>query len=475
VDRLTAAAIWEELEGVPLMEAGTAEVIVPKKGGVIREDGSVKVAIIRPCVSKGRKIRGLPPIYTPAALAESAAVFTGWPMYEDHLVEEVVEQMAEVLKEAGHQELLTLLQERARSIRELGGRVVKSHYDPELTLPGDEENGYQKGGVVGDVVPQPRIKSMLEADPEILSVSINAWPSGAKPGTAPWNQSIRGMLIEGISPKPPGSVDWVFAPGAGGRPLLAESMEAELAVSLLESAYSAGAAEDDVDKLKEKLTQAKSQDELRSLLETEAPHLVEVLGTPAPAPSNGGSVITEEKLQEMLDKQKEELSEEFEEKLEEAKDEEESLREEREEQRGLSDIAHNLLSEAVRNGFPQAAADDLKVRYSVLPSGPGAGLLVEAEMEGDTVTKSKEDVLKERVKDDVKHVISVIRESGGNVRVKGIDPGSADPEGSTASTGPRAGGAFGTFLRESGDKVDDEETDGKKKTSKKDDEGEEDA
>ena len=152
---------------------------------------TVKLAVIRPCVSRGKRIRGLPPIYTPEMLAENAAVYTGWLMYADHVTE-------------------------GRSIKEIGGRIIRSWWEPNFTTPRDDAHGWRPGAVLAEALPQPFVRSMLEADPDVLNVSHNAWPTAARVGTM-WGR--KGAVIEGIRSKPEGSVDWVARGGAGGHVL----------------------------------------------------------------------------------------------------------------------------------------------------------------------------------------------------------------------------------------------------------------
>lgn len=444
--------------------------VIPGKGGklfyeVQLPDGSMaeamKVAIIRPCMSKGRRVRGLAPIYEPTMLAENASVFTGWPMYLDHLNEEVAEELTE------------LLQERGRTIKDLGGRIVRSWYDPNLTFPDDAERGYQKGGVVGEVIPQPVVRKMLEADPGILNVSINAWPKGAKVGRPSWNTAERGMVIEGIRDKPMGSVDWVFRGGAGGRPLTEE--DRSLTVSVLESLYDPSREREEppagdkdkeskVKKLSE-MTQAEieslTKEQFAEALRDENPALAEALGgdegDPAPAVTVG---ITADQLTEALNRQRDEILSEVGDRLEES--DPDRLIEEREQYRDLADLAKIKIAEAADNvGLPKEWRDEISKKYTLFPSGPASGLLVEADTDaGD----SAEEVLVESIRADVNHALGLIRASGGSPRVSSLGPSGGDPQGSGA-TGDAAlteeaadkliASPVGQFLMESGDLPDD--------------------
>jgi hypothetical protein len=397
--------VAELLEGTvdDLLIEGESRIIIPKKGKVFEADGTCKVAIIRPCVSRGRRVRNLPPIYTPEMLAENAAVFNGWVMYMDHLTEGIVE----------------LMEKKGRSIRELGGRVVESFYRPDHRGADDDDYGYRPGAVVGRVLPQPPVRAMLEADPEILHVSINAYPKAVREGVAPWNPSLKGMLIEGIRRRPEGSVDWVPRGGAGGR-VLQEWEEA--AVSLLEAYYDSEREDNDMPNWKNM-----NAEQLTEALQKENPELAKELGlaegrtTTVTVPATPATTgLTQEELQRALQEQRDALVSEFETKLEErdqlVEEEVESLLSERESARAHERIARKLIKDAA---LPARWTEDLYRRYAVLPSGPSPALLTEAA--GD---QSAEDVLVESVKADITHARELIAESGGSPMVGGLGGGA---------------------------------------------------
>lgn len=463
--RLTAGEIFEEFEGSPL-EIAESRVVVPGKGKLFFDTTdpktgqtveAMKIAVIRPCVSRGKKIRGMPPIYTPQMLAANADVFTDWPMYEDHLAEQAAEEFREQLAEANMGDVIEFLEERSRRIKELGGRVLRSYYNPELSFEDDEEHGYRRGGVEAVVVPQPGIKAMLQADPGILHNSINAWPTGARAGTAPWDSKLRGMLIEGIRRKPRGSVDFVFRGGAGGRPLI--EGDGELAVSVLEAYYAAehgqGPLADDMDNLLERIKKLKPGELGPFLREQHLEHLLPALREEEPPePSNGnGGGLTEEKVQAMLDKQREDLEKKLTEHDEGLEDRVQEEVNRREGARALSDKAFALIREAEGNGFPKRWAENLRARYAVLPSGAAEGLRIqEADLqdsEGKTLTE--EQLIEERVKADVQECLKLIEDAGGRPAPRGLGASEPDPQGGTARPKAPEHSAFRQHLRESGD------------------------
>lgn len=440
-----------------LVEEPEQRIIVVEGESLFAPDGTIKVAVIRPCVSRGKRLRGLPPIYTPSMLAESAGVFGGWLMYMDHLTERIVET----------------LRKKGRSITDLGGRVVESHWDTELTFSDDAEFGYRKGGVVGKVKPQPKIREMLEADPEILHVSINAYPQAVKPGTAPWNPQVKGMLVEGIRKRPPGSVDWVPRGGAGGRVLQeVEDLMVEIighdphsTVSVPEVPHNAAPGDDDVE------FKDMTREQLVEKLRADNPDLARELNL-APAPQGGGAAtapaaspaagtLTEADLDAKLAERDAQWQQRLEEASGSVEERAEELLAEREQSRVLERKAHAQIKRA---GLPTAWTSDLLRRYSVLPSGPTPALDVEpatVQEDDKTVELSAEQVLERRVTADLKHAAELLAEAGGGRRgrVVGLG-GNAGNEGGDAggNNGNRRarGNSFLDFLRESGDKIDGE-------------------
>lgn len=395
-----------------LIEAD-ARILVPKKGKLFNDDGECKIAIIRPCVSRGKRLRGLPPIYEASMLARCAAVFGDWPMYMGHLSEELIEA----------------LREAERPLSDLGGRVLESWFDPDFTAPYDDDFGYKPGATVGRALPQPPVRKMLEADPELLHVSINAWPTAAKPGNA---YGVRGMVIEGIRRKPRGSVDWVYRGGAGGRPLAETD---RLAVSILTEHYTS-APDSEMAQIDLKTLTA---EQLREKLSEENPELLEALKAPAKSGSGGSGgeadkPLTAADLDRKLAERDEELEETIEERVQERLTE---ITTERGEASTLEQFAHSLIEGA---GLPADWERDLKRRYCVLPSGPSEALKVSEGEDDEGKKTSRQDELKKLVEADLQHAARLIASVGGRgPRVTGM--GRVSEDEASNSTKPRRGPA----------------------------------
>lgn len=393
----------ELLEDAALIE-GDARLLVPKRGKLFNDAGECKIAIIRPCVSRGKRLRGLPPIYEAAMLARHAGVFADWPMYMGHLSEELIEA----------------LREAERPLSDLGGRVVESWWDPEFTAPYDDDFGYKPGATVGTARPQPAVQRMLEADPDLLHVSINAWPTAAKPGTA---YGTRGMVIEGIRKKPRGSVDWVYRGGAGGRPLAETDA---LAVSILSEHYASVPESAMADLDLKNLT----AEQLREKLSESNPELLAELIKPSSpaAPAPAGKGVTLEEVQALLEEKEEEIEAIVEERVAEATETLGTARE-------LEKFAHGLIEGA---GLGPSWTADLKRRYTVLPSGPTEALKVSEGEDEEGKKIPPREVLKRLVEADVQHAADLIAEAGGRRGfVTGLGRTSPDP--ASSSTTPRKG------------------------------------
>ncbi|MET0604397.1 MAG: hypothetical protein ABW167_20595 [Baekduia sp.] len=215
-------------EGISLLEAASSSFVTRpdgtrielgydmngdlKAGGVFDAQGRVPLHVIRPGIGKGRGRH----LYEAAMLSRDAGKFTGWKMYANHLSPEA--------KKAANG--------LPRDVRDLGGRVQESWWDP--TVPANVAAGHDAGGVMGMVRPVKFIRELIDDDPELVEASISAQATGVQPIT---RDGQRVWLVEGIRDR--GSVDWVTEAGAGGRiaPLLQESYadEEDVQTALLES------------------------------------------------------------------------------------------------------------------------------------------------------------------------------------------------------------------------------------------------
>lgn len=378
-----------------LEAAGTPGLQVADKP-VFSERGTAKIVVMRPCISRGRRIRGLPPIYTPKMLEANAGVFTGWPMYFDHFPPE----LAEALKR------------KNRSVREMGGQVLRSWWDPNYVGPDDAKFGYLKGAVLAEAWGTPLLRRTVDNNPHLFHTSINAWPKSARPGT---HNGTKGMLIEGIRSEPQGSVDFVPRGGAGGRLLAEEDVRAM--VSLAESFYASAVAEKS---LAEQLREMDAAS-LRQYVRQHVPALLPALREEEPAGGNGGggesAGLTEEDVRRLLAEEREanaRLVEQHDERLEERANE---LIEERETQRHYAGVAQELIEGA--SGIPASWKADLRARYSMKPDGPSPALLVEEETDDDGKTLTEEQVLRNRVNADLARTRELIAEAQGKPRITG--------------------------------------------------------
>lgn len=437
--------IWLQEARAPIaVQAGR-----PKLGPVFNSDGVGKMVIIRPCMSRGRRLRGLPPVYTPQMLEKNASVFSGWPSFLDHQPPE----------------LAAALGKHGRSVNELGGQVLKSHWQRDYVHEDDGQFGYQQGAVIGEAWATPFLRRLVGENPNLLHTSINAWPTSGKPGPVPWRPSVKGMVIEGIRRQPQGSVDYVVRGGAGGRLLVAEGLEDEgewpevgewaaddtrLVVSLAESLYASRPMAD--------LVLPSNPSELQQWLQENAPHLVPALGVQvneadgdeaavaalmkkgmsmkeAWAKVRKGSGSSDSGMQESLTRADvEALIEQSQSGTPTVEEFQQSLAEstarmlaERDEQRLLSEHAGRLIESA--DGIPPKWKQDLRARYAMLPSGAPSTLLIEsAETDKDGNELSAAQIIESRVTADLDHVRDLIAEATGKPRVTG--EGGAKPDSS---------------------------------------------
>jgi hypothetical protein len=267
IDLVEAAATGQVVKPdgtvIKLGYNGNGELV---EGGVFDERGRVPLHVIRPGIGRGRGRHH----YRPDMLQEHGSIFTGWPMYQDHL-------SAAAKKAAGGQ---------PRSIRDKGGIIKESWWDP--ATPADKTRGFGAGSVVGMVRPVKAIRDLIDDDPQMVEASISAEATAVE---ATLVEGERVLDVKGIKAlreggRPGGSVDWVSEAGAGGA-----------VASIIEHAY------DDPADLERDLIESLTDAELREHIVEARPHLLEASAPPAPPDPPNQEVevpITKEELREAL-------------------------------------------------------------------------------------------------------------------------------------------------------------------------------
>jgi hypothetical protein len=425
---------FELNEAVTLYEAATAPVINKpdgtqielgydgegnlKEGGVFDEKGRVPVIVIRPGLGRGRGRH----LYEAAMLEENASKFAGWKQYVDHL-------SPEARKAAGG---------LPRGVRDLGGRLQETWWDP--SIPADDL--HEAGAVLGMSRPTRQIRELIDDDPLLVEASISATATGVHPKMHGGQQA---WCVEGINDR--GSLDWVTEAGAGGRiaPLL-ESIyadEREVELALVESL--------DPDELREHL-RARGQSTTPAARRTTEPpeggddHMEIKPEALAEALSASPTILVEaigKSLTESAEVQA------FVDKLVEAKlgDEREILEATAQarvdrafELAGLERLAHKMIAESK---LPESWQEGLRERYSLNENRPTDALNVENDLDDDgKVTKSAKDKLTESLEGDIKAERKRLAEANPT-RVRGAGGSSelaeaAEPkEGEQPKDGPK--------------------------------------
>lgn len=162
--------------------------------------GSVELTLIKEGFGNPRDKH----YYSRALLESVAGDFAGAKMYVDHLSPEAQRALGGM----------------PRKVKDTGGRIKRSWF-------AEGEDG--KAEVRGEAsIAQPWLWQMVEADPELLGVSINARGTSSRGQV----EGKDAKIVEAI--KKIGSVDWVTEAGAGGR--VRELMEAQVAAEEEEAA-----------------------------------------------------------------------------------------------------------------------------------------------------------------------------------------------------------------------------------------------
>jgi hypothetical protein len=234
-----------------LREALRLSETVTLSEGALQPDGTVVLDLLRPCTGRGRGRH----LYKAEMLRENAHKLSGWKMFVDH-------ESDEARRKAGG---------LPRSIRDLGGRIIESFWNPDV--PADRATGFGQGAVQGKVRPTRFVRELIEDDPELVECSINSNATGVKPGVDEGGRRV--WIVEGIQDR--GSVDWVTEAGAGGK-----------VASLMESVYNDQHAEEDA------VLESMSDQEVRQYIERERPDLLEAM--------DGGNDEDDEEFQNLVKK-----------------------------------------------------------------------------------------------------------------------------------------------------------------------------
>lgn len=254
---MSTLAAEPEVQATPgeMREALSLKESVTLSEGALQPDGTVILDLLRPCVGRGRGRH----VYEADMLRENAQNLVGWKMFVDH-------ESDEARKRAGG---------LPRSIRDLGGRIVESWWNPDV--PADPDKGFGPGAVQGRSRPTRFVRELIEDDPEIVECSINSHATGVRPVL---KEGGRAWLVEGIQKK--GTVDWVTDGGAGGR-----------VASLMESVYNEDDAEEDA------LLESLTDEALRAHIAKERPALLEAMKGD---PDGGADEGTESDLDKLIEK-----------------------------------------------------------------------------------------------------------------------------------------------------------------------------
>lgn len=353
----------------PPKEALDLQEALAERPSPIADDGTVLIHVIRPGIGKGRGRH----LYTAEMLQENAHVFggyttpdgvehKGWKMYVDH--------QSETAKRAAGG--------LPRSIRELGGRLLESWWDPSVPASGD----YGQGAVIGRARPVGIVRKLLEEDPELLEASIRAKATGVRRQVEDGKQV---WVVEGIR-QSPGTVDWVSEGGAGGR--VADLIEALCTDADEDEPAQGGVTDMD---LIEALNDSES--EVTRKLDEKLGELVEA------AIETAVEKVTED----LEEKHKTELQEAREAAREEgqaqARSEVDAEQARKAELQSLHAKAHELIEAAE---LPEPSTELLRKGYALKDDEPSAKLDVEAEVDGDgKQLRSAEEILVEALTEEI--------------------------------------------------------------------------
>lgn len=362
---------------------------VSLREGALSADNTVTLQVLRPCVGRGKGRH----LYEADMLAKNAHKFVDWKMYVDH-------QSEEARRKAGG---------LPRSMRDYGGRVLESWWEPNV--PADPARGFGQGSVMAKVRPSFQVRPFIEDDPEAVEASINARATAVRPvkknGTEVW-------AVEGIEDH--GSIDWVTEAGAGGR-----------VVSLLEGVYHDGEMD---------LLESMTDEEFAEYVRGRRPGLIEALGpkenddvsdkpnTPDAEKPDAVALLREalgnyegrELLRGLMEADMREESDII-------RAQAESVARREVELERMKATARESIREAK---LPEAFESDLLERYDIVDNAPTPALDVVDQVDGDgAVVKTAGQRVRESVAKDIKRQRELI-EAVDPTRVTGQGAAGAD-------------------------------------------------
>lgn len=354
--------------------------------GIYNADGTVNMVLIRPCNGRGPGRR----IYEATMLERDAGIFAGLSMFDNH-------DSPQAKRARGH---------LPRPTQDLRGHIAESFWDPDFVAAKDAERGFDQGAVIGRCRLTPQMRSLVESIPESVRTSLNMMATGLTPGR---RNGQDGMLVEGITTydDDSSSVDLVTVDGAGGQ--VAALLEAFVDDPDRQPTRRREPAPDDDDVTLEEAFDAASDDEILAALQESRPHLIDQL---VDEHAQGGEMDLREALQS--DEVQDLIGRQVKAGIEAALrgDVGRSLQEAAVAQiagparmRVLRDKAKALIEAAK---LPRSTTANLLADYGLAEHADGrvtparALALIEAQMDGDRVVRTDEQVLADAIDADVR-------------------------------------------------------------------------
>lgn len=362
----------------------------PGGDGVFNPDGTVNIIIQRPGAGRGPGNR----IFEAAHLSAdcAAGTFVGWPCFDNH--DSPIARKAR----AG----------LPRPVTELAGAVRETWWDPDYVDPElDAKMDYGPGAACAKMMPTETMAALIRTIPEAIKVSVNGLAKNLSRGT--W-RGKPGYVVEGYVNDPEdSSIDLVTRSGAGGAvKRVLEAMPDRDVQSGHGVGHDAGhgdhlALEEDVN-----LKEAVESEAFGRVLEAKLDELIETKG-----------LITED---------------EADRRVSEAVAGQSRVRD-------LRDHARKRIQEA--KGIGDTAKSDLLERFGARDSGNGvleaaAELDVAPEMDGETVKKTRIQVLDVRLDGALARERDRVKEAAPGTQVTG-QGGSAGQGGRVQESGGGGG------------------------------------